>query len=145
MTPLVIGIGHPFRRDDAIGPLVAERVAAATGAELLVHHGEGSDLMERWQGRARVVVVDATASGAAPGTVRVWDAATPLPAQLFPKGSHLFGLAEGIEMARLLGRLPAAMIVVGVEGQDFSAGEGLSPAVAAAVDEAVRVAVAAAG
>lgn len=135
MSTLVIGIGHPYRRDDSVGPRVAEDIAALGLADLtvLVHHGEGSDLMERWSGYSRVVVIDATASGAAPGTVRHWDAvAAPLPAGLFPKGSHVFGVAEGIELARRLGRLPALIDVVGIEGADFSAGEGLSPLVDAA-------------
>jgi hydrogenase maturation protease len=137
MSPLLIGIGHPYRRDDGVGPAVVEAIAAE-GFEALIHHGEGTDLMERWQGRGVVVVVDATASGAAAGTIRRWDAvAAPLPAGLFPKGSHQFGLAEGIEMARLLGRLPAALTVIGVEGADFGAGQGLSPAVAAALPQAV--------
>jgi len=137
VTALVIGVGHPFRRDDGIGPAVAEALAA-TGVEALIHHGEGTDLMARWRGRGTVVAIDATASGTAAGTVRVWDAvAAPLPAGLLPKGSHQFGLAEGIEMARLLGQLPETLMVIGVEGADFSAGQGLSPAVAAALPLAV--------
>ncbi len=136
MSLLVLGIGHPFRGDDALGPLVAERIAALglPAVTALSHHGEGSDLMERWSGYDRVVVVDATRSDAAPGTIRRWDAvAEKLPAALFPKSSHLFGLAEAVEMARLLGRLPSALTVIGVEGKSFAAGTDLSPEVAAAV------------
>ncbi len=130
MTTLVIGIGHPFRGDDAIGPRLAEGLTGAIAAEVIAHHGEGTDLMERWQGFDRVIVVDAMVSGAAPGTIREWDAiATALPANLFPKGSHLFGLVEAIEMARLLGRLPPALLVIGVEGVRFGMGEAMSPEV----------------
>lgn len=135
MTILVIGIGHPFRGDDSVGPRVAEAVAALTlpDVEVLAHHGEGTDLMERWQGFERVVVVDATASGAPCGTIRQWDGAQPLPAALFPKGSHVFGLAEAVEMARLLGRLPPNLTIIGVEGADFTLGAPLSAPVATAV------------
>jgi hydrogenase maturation protease len=137
MNPLIIGIGHAFRRDDGIGPAVAE-ACRRDGLEILIHHGEGMDLMERWSGRDRVVLVDATVSGAPPGTVRVWDAsAADLPSGLFPKGSHVIGPAEGIRMARLLGRLPESLWVVGVEGADFSAGVELTDLVAAALPEAV--------
>lgn len=137
MTALVLGVGHPFRGDDGLGPLVAERLAmlALPDVTALAHHGEGSDLMARWAGYDRVVVVDATRSDAAPGTVRRWDAVVePLPAALFPKSSHLFGLAEAVEMARLLGRLPPSLVVIGVEGKDFAAGPALSPEVAAVMD-----------
>jgi len=137
VTPLAIGIGHPFRRDDGIGPAVAEALSLP-GVEILIHHGEGTDLMARWQDRDQVVAIDATVSGAPAGTLRVWDAvAAPLPAGLFPKGSHQFGLAEAIELSRLLGRLPAALTVIGIEGGDFSAGQGLTPTVAAALPDAV--------
>lgn len=141
MSVLVIGIGHPFRGDDAIGPLVAEAVAALdlSGVETLIHHGEGTDLMERWQGFERVLVVDATASGASCGTIRQWDGARPLPAALFPKGSHVFGLAEAVEMARLLGRLPPSLTIIGVEGADFILGAPLSAAMASALPEVVAL------
>lgn len=136
MTTLVIGIGHPFRGDDAVGPAVTEAVAALGLADVttLAHHGEGTDLMERWQGYGRVILIDATRSGAAPGTIRQWDAAEALPAALFPKGSHVFGVAEAVEMARLLGRLPAHLTVIGIEGADFTMGAGMSPQVAAAAE-----------
>lgn len=135
---LVLGIGHPFRGDDAAGPRVAQALAGTPGLNALEHHGEGADLMERWQGHDPVVIVDAMVSGAAPGTVRVWDAiAEPLPARLFPKGSHLFGLAEAVEMARMLGRLPPRLTVYGIEGATFSLGAPMSAEVAAAVNRVV--------
>ncbi len=136
---LIIGIGHPFRRDDGAGPTAAA-LLAALGFDTLSHHGEGTDLMERWQGHDDVVLIDATASGAAPGTVRLWQAdQAPLPSGLFPKSSHTFGVAEAVEMARLLGRLPERMRVIGIEGADFSSGQDLSPAVAEGVAQAVRL------
>ncbi|MBX9633843.1 MAG: hydrogenase maturation protease, partial [Magnetospirillum sp.] len=130
------GIGHPFRGDDAVGPAVAEAVAALSlpNVTTLAHHGEGTDLMERWQSYDYVVVVDATASGAEPGTTRRWDAAQALPAALFPKGSHVFGLAEAVEMARLLGRLPPKLTVIGIEGADFTVGAAMTAAVVGAVE-----------
>jgi hydrogenase maturation protease len=140
MKTLVVGVGHPFRRDDSIGPRLAEacRNWAIEGVCAHSHYGEGTDLMERWAGFERVIVADATCSGIAPGAIRVWDAiAAPLPANLFPKGSHLFGVAEGIELARRLGRLPREMVVIGIEGEDFSSGEDLTPAVAAALPAAL--------
>lgn len=134
MRSLVVGIGHPFRGDDAVGPRLAAALAGTVAAEIIAHHGEGTDLMERWQGFERVIVVDAMVSGAPIGTIRVWDAvAGSLPATLFPKGSHLFGLVEAIEMARLLGRLPPALSVIGVEGVRFAMGEALSAEVEQAI------------
>jgi len=135
---LILGVGNRYRSDDAVGPLVAERLVAL-GFHAREHSGEGAGLIEAWSGAERVVVVDATQSGALPGTVRRLDAvAEPLPAGLFRYSSHQFGLAEAVETARALGRLPSTLVIYGVEGRAFGFGETLSPEVAAAVDEVVR-------
>lgn len=141
MIPIiVIGIGHAFRTDDSVGPKLAELVEGLglDSVTATTHHGEGTGLMEVWRGFDAVILIDATISGAPAGTIRHWDAATPLPAGLFPTGSHLFGVAEGIELARRLGRLPPSLRVVGIEAADLSHGEALSPAVEAALPAALQ-------
>jgi hydrogenase maturation protease len=142
MPALLIGIGHPYRRDDGIGPAVAEavRALALPGVEVLCHHGEGTDLMERWRGYRSVVLVDALSGGGEPGRVAVWENGATLPVGPFVAGSHVFGVVQAVELARLLGLLPARLGVVGVVGTDFSAGEELTPAVTAAIPLAVAAA-----
>lgn len=133
---LVLGIGNRFRHDDGVGPVIAERLGAS-GIATRVESGEGAELMEAWQGFPHVVLVDAASSGAAAGTLHRFEAAeTRLPTGLFHYSSHLFSVAEAIEMARILGRLPGRMTVYGIEGRDFSYGEGLSVEVVAAADVA---------
>jgi hypothetical protein len=92
LHPVVVaGMGHPLRRDDGVGPLVADRVAAACGTVRRTPQvSDPLDLFGWWDGADLAVVVDAACSGAPAGTVAV-------------------------------------------EGTDFGWGEGLSPAVAAAV------------
>lgn len=133
MIPLrILGVGHPFRRDDGVGPWVAAQLAVR-GWPADSHPGEGAGLMDAWDGCAAVVLVDALQSGAAPGTIHRFDAHhETLPAGLFRASSHLFGVAEAVEMARVLGRLPPILLIYGIEGGDFTAGEGLTPPVAAA-------------
>jgi len=130
MKNIVIGIGHPYRGDDALGPALIG--ALDLPVDKLAHHGEGTDLMERWQGYDHVIVVDAMTSGAVPGTIRVMGVDDPLPA--FPKGSHVFGLAEAVEMARMLGRLPPKLTIIGVEAAGFGMGEDMSAPVRLALD-----------
>ncbi|MEI8395097.1 MAG: hydrogenase maturation protease [Rhodospirillaceae bacterium] len=142
---LIIGVGNRFRRDDAVGPLVADRLMAR-GLPAIEHSGEGAGLIEAWSGARRVIVVDATSSGSARGTVRRIDAiAEALPSHFFRYSSHLFGLAEAIATARTLGRLPPALVIYGIEGGDFGFGEELSPEVAAAADSVVEQVVVEAG
>jgi hydrogenase maturation protease len=101
--------------------------------------GEGASLMEAWAAAQQVIIIDATASGAAPGTIHRLDAqAQPIPAEFFHYSTHDFGVAEAIEMARVLGRLPASLIIYGIEGSTFGFGAELTPAVAQAVPEVVQ-------
>jgi hydrogenase maturation protease len=82
-----------------------------------------------------VILVDAVVSGREPGTVTGFDAvAAPLPAVFSGCSSHSFGVAEAVELARALGRLPKRLNVYGIEGSEFTQGVGLSPKVARAVE-----------
>ena len=136
--PLIIGAGNRFRRDDGAGPLVAERLRAL-GLKALELPGEGTELIEAWTGRAWVIVVDAARSGAAPGTIHRFEAAQEeLPRGFFSYSTHQFGLAEAVETARALGRLPDRLTVYGVEGGDFAFGGEMTAAVVEACEIAAR-------
>ena len=124
---LLIGVGNVFRGDDAIGPWVASRIAERTpkNIDVLVHHGEGMDLMSRWEGYRLVVIVDAAKTGrAAPGALHEIDAAAKqVPTEMLYYSSHAFGVAEAIETARDLGTLPPALTLYAIEGSIFTMGE----------------------
>jgi hydrogenase maturation protease len=130
---LVIGIGDPSQGDAGAGPVVAAHMRRI-GLAVLTHDGEGRNLMESWAGYNRVVLVSVTRSGIAPGTVRTFNViASDLPTSLFPRCAHAIGPAEAIETARVQGRLPKMLALVGIEGMAFSEGGQLSAAVEAAV------------
>ena len=127
---MVIGIGNRWAGDDDAGLAVARRVG---GREL---EGDPLALLDAWAGADDVVVVDAASSGAPPGTIRRFDARSgPLPARLVRSSTHALGVAEAIELARALDRLPARLEVCVIEGTRFTSGAGLSPAVERAVGE----------
>jgi len=135
----VIGVGNDFRRDDGAGREAARRLAQTDGVRVMEASGEGAALMEAWRGAERVIVIDAVRSGATPGAIHRLDAReAPLPQDFFHYSTHAFSLAEAVELARALDQLPPSLIVYGIEGKDFSLGEGLSPDVAGAVQEVVR-------
>jgi hydrogenase maturation protease len=112
------------------------------GVELSEREGEPTALIDAWEGAAALWLVDAVSSGAEAGTVHRLDASErELPAELFRGSTHHVGLAEAVELARALGRLPRQTVVYGVEGGSFEVGDELTPAVAAAVErvaDAVR-------
>ena len=129
---LVIGVGNADRGDDGAGPEVAARLRMR-GVQAIDHAGDGAALLDLWRCHSRVIVVDAMNAGAAPGTVRRFDAIRePLPRDLSLASSHAFGPAEAIETARALGRLPPALVLYAIEGMSFALGSGLSVPVAEA-------------
>ena len=134
--PLLIAAGNRWRRDDGVGPVLVERLAARLGAEVETRFlsGEGGGVIEAARGRDAVWLFDAAAPAGSPGRVtRIAAHAEPVPATLCDHSTHRFGVAEAIEMARVLGDLPPRLELVAVEGSDFGEGEGLSPPVSAAV------------
>ena len=136
---LVIGIGNRMRGDDAVGLEVARRVAELGLEDVAVieSDGEPASLLRAWEGVSVAVVVDAVASDAPPGTVVRFDAADgPVPATCFRHSTHLFGVAEAIELARVLRKLPKRLVVVGIEGCDWAPREEMTPVVAEAVEQA---------
>ena len=129
-------IGNAFRGDDGAGLEVAKllRGTLSNGAEVLEREGEPTGLIDAFGGAEALWLVDAISSGAQGGTIHRLDAGEQeLPAGLFRASTHAFGLAEAVELTRALGRLPARVVVYGIEGTRFEAGNELSPETAAAV------------
>ena len=64
------------------------------------------------------------------------------PAATFPvsrsPSSHGWGLSEALALGKVFQDLPPVLIIYGIEGQNFTLGDDLSPAVAAAIPETVR-------
>jgi hydrogenase maturation protease len=137
VTCCVIGVGNALRGDDAVGLAVARMLAAELDGKVRVIECEGEpvSLLAAWEGCTRAIVVDATQSDAPAGTIRRIAAhAGPLPPALSRSSTHLLGIADAIELARALRRLPERTIVYGIEGAGFTAGAELSEAAAAAAE-----------
>lgn len=134
----VIGIGNPDRGDDGAGRAVARQLLGTLPAHVQVveHGGEATSLLSHLEDASAAWLVDACSSTAPAGTVHRFDvAAAPLPQDAFTLSSHGFGLAEAIELGRVLDRLPSRCVVYAIDGQSFDAGRPVSPPVTAAVRE----------
>ena len=100
--------------------------------------GEPLDLVGAWEDADLAVVVDATRSGAAAGTVQLVDLGGGENADSYsgPMSTHGMDLARVLRLTRAMGHAPSRVVVVGIEGENFADGIGLSPAVEVAVPEA---------
>lgn len=136
----IIGVGNGMRGDDAVGLLAARQLRQTIGDRVEVIEAEmaGVNLIDLMKGAQVVILVDAARSGQAPGTIHRLDVSTgPIGSWMFPHSSHAIGISEALELARVLGSLPATVIVYGVEAGNTEAGQPLSPAMATALDEVV--------
>lgn len=137
-STLIIGVGNIYRGDDGAGLAVARRLREndLPGVTVIEQAGEGTALMEAWRNAERVALIDAVRSQARPGTIHRFDAHQGrLPTSVVYCSTHAFGLAEAVELARVLAWLPPVLIVYGIEGARYQEGTGLSPPVKHAVEQ----------
>ncbi|MCG6963474.1 MAG: hydrogenase maturation protease [Acidobacteria bacterium] len=143
---LVLGLGNLLLRDDGVGLELLKRLegrfADAPGIELVEGGTQGLALLPFLERRPGLLVLDAAAFGAAPGTVHVmWNPEH----HAAPRGigAHEGNAGELLDAARLIGYLPEQVCLVGVEPADISTGIGLSGEVEGALEAALEAATAA--
>jgi hydrogenase maturation protease len=142
---VVIGLGSEYRRDDAIGVIVARRVVATSPSTVdLGPIGEPLELLNRWDGATIAVVIDAMRSGSPPGTLNVLnldedDAAARIDASDGWASTHGLNVLEVYRLAQVLGSAPSHLVLVGIEGARFENGFGLSPLVDRVVGPATEL------
>lgn len=136
---LILGVGNTLYGDDGLGVRIAERLAQERlPAGVVVEEAglNGVDLVIKMEGWQRVILIDAVQMGTQPGT---WRRFKPEEVRLIAEGQrfslHQSGVASALELAEALGKLPAEVILYGVEPEVLEVKEGLSPAVQAAIPE----------
>ena len=148
---LVAGIGNIFLGDDAFGVEVVKRLAATNlpqGVEVVDFGFRGLDLTYALlDGHQTVILVDAIPLGQPSGTLYVIEPqpeeATAGDAADVLVEAHSLNPAKVLRLVRQMGGRAGRLLLVGCEpspwdGDDDDMREGLSDAVAAAVDEAVN-------
>jgi len=129
---LVIGLGNPLMGDEGVGCHVAERLSAdprlpdrvevmSGGTDLLRH----ADRMER---ASRVIVIDAIADKAEPGTVTVFGDA-PAVLENRQEDAHTLSAVQAIQLLRMTLAAPITLLGISITRAGF--GPGLSPRLAA--------------
>ena len=140
---LVLGVGNSLLGDDGAGLLVLaelERDAAQWGdqVEFLDGGTQGLALLDRIAHRRALLVLDAVALGAEPGTVHVlrgWKHAGARAST-----AHESNVAELLQTSTLLGECPEQVTVIGIEPEKIGTGIGVSEAVGKGVGAAVEAA-----
>ena len=147
-TTVCIGVGNPFRNDDGVGVEIVRSLQETMSkpplqdslppTDFVEASGEGTELINTWASYDQVYIFDAVMHQGNTGRIHRLEASSDrLPMDFFKYSSHAFSLAEAVEMSRVLNRLPKKLVVFGVEGENFSFGDTLSPSIVAAAKKVV--------
>lgn len=138
---LIIGIGNEYRSDDAAGLIAARKIKinAPKGIEVIENNGDGTDLIDKWAGRNKVILIDAVLSGSSAGTIHKFSApGSILPSELFKFSTHIFSVQQAIYLSASLGNLPQELTIYGIEASSFDSGTNISAEVETAINNVVR-------
>jgi len=144
---LVLGIGNLLWADEGFGVRAAERLAAThqlpDGVQVVDGGTQGMYLLPLITSASRLIVLDAVDLGLPPGTlVTLRDEEIPRLMGSRRLSLHQTTFLDVLAAAALTGGSPQAIVLVGVQAGDLEAfGAGLTPAVAARIDDAVEVVV----
>jgi hydrogenase maturation protease len=142
---LFVGIGSPHG-DDRAGWLVADALAefnssipTARPMQFSVRKAATpADLLDWLDGVQRLIVCDAVRGAGPPGRLHRWQWPDLRLGRVHAAGSHDFGLAAGLDLASSLGRLPAEVVVWGLESGQGIGGCDLSRAVKLSLPELIQ-------
>lgn len=137
---LVLGVGNALLQDDGVGLALVTLASKLFSADARLEFVDGGTLglgLMGWiEGRRALLVLDAVALGAAPGTVHVVE--HPLEQRaLRGLGAHGGNASSLLGNAALLGLLPRHVAVIGVEPRAIRTGTELDERVKAALPAAL--------
>jgi len=134
---LVIGLGNVLRGDDGVGVRVIQALSAqplAPDVEVVDGGTQGLGLVGLFEGRERIILVDAADVGKAPGQfVRFHLSEADLPGADEHLSIHAAGLRDALMLAQALKILPDRVIIYGVQPARLDWDSELSSEVRAAV------------
>ena len=142
---VVIGLGNPLMSDDGLGLIALERLrdgwAVPEGVTLVDGGTWGMNLLPVIEDAGRLILIDAIAVGATPGTpIRL--ERERLPRYLATKISpHQVDLRDVLALAELRGTLPDDTVALGLQPAHIEMGTELSAVLRCRVDDLVALVV----
>lgn len=133
----VIGIGNPYRGDDAAGALVVDELkkTITSGINFFKVQGDMTVLIEHLTNFQTVFLIDACESGAFDEDwLRIDALKEEIPIDRPQTSTHGFSVSQAIEMAKNFGRLPGKLILYAIQGSRFEMSHAISQPVAKAVE-----------
>jgi hydrogenase 3 maturation protease len=127
----ILGVGNTLKGDDAVGPLVCERLSGRVSANVV----DAGTVPENYIGPILetspdvLLIVDAVDFGGEPGQIRV---CTPDEIHRFASCTHALSFHLSIDLIRREKKLD--ICVIGVQAENTRLGDGISPPAREAVE-----------
>ena len=130
MRIAVLGIGNLLLSDDGVGVHVIKKLQEEyefSGSVELIDGGtKGLDLLPLFEGKDKILIVDAANFRKEPGTIDTVEG-DKIPAFLSSKLSvHQIGLPDTLFAAKLMDITPAEMSLIGIQPKSMETGVELS-------------------
>lgn len=140
---LVLGVGNLLWADEGVGPRLVEALQSLPdrpAVDLVDGGTQGLYLLPRVTASTRLLLLDAVDLGRPPGSVVVLEGRDiDSRCSARPLSLHELNVRDLLAAAALLDWAPEAVALVGIQIADSESwGGGLTPAVAAAIPEAVE-------
>ncbi len=136
---VVAGFGSPHGDDQAGWKLIARLSRRSELPVRLVCVREGTQLIPELTDCNKLIVVDACRGQELVGTISRFCWPDPQIRQHHDRSTHEIGLSSALELATQLGKLPAEVVVFGIEIANEEAVGGISGEVLKAVEELEEV------
>ncbi len=142
---VVLGLGNVLCTDDGAGVaavhLLMRRYDMADGVRCLDGGTLGLSLLPQLEGAESLVLVDAVCADAPPGTLVRLEGDEVGPAAYARLSPHQIGVSDLLDGARLLGRYPTNVVLLGVVPDSIELGVERTPDVEAALPALVDLVV----
>lgn len=139
---IVVGIGHPFRGDDALGPkvitLLKPLLPSQVDSKTIL--GDIADLLDIFENYSQIFLVDAIVTQQRPIGTRYRFEGDSLKqfSDRCRSSTHAFDISQALEIASSLQLIPKKLVIYGIESQNFSPSEELSAEVATSLQPLVN-------
>jgi hydrogenase maturation protease len=139
---LVLGLGNVLCGDDGVGVLAAQAIARRfqlpDGVRVLDGGTLGLSLLPYFEEAREAILIDAVATGEAPGTPVRLEGDDVLSIARQRLSVHQIGVADLLDAARLRGVYPERVVLFGVVPESIELGVSLTPAVEAELPRLVE-------